>query len=184
MKVIMFTKDLKRLIKSTAKFISKDENRPLLQYIRLDFEKEGSSVKAIGIDGFKMSVEKANFIGTIDENFTVYIKQHLPPGAKSEYAIIELSGDNCLIEIDGRIVGCKQPKGAPLNYTDIIANWESVQPKHKVKANADYLLDALRSIVQENKLEKKPVTLELREGIAAPVIIRTENGFKAVLPVR
>ena len=57
MKAILKTEDLKRLIKATSKFISKDDNRQILQWIQLKFDKEKLTVTAAALNGYMVSVE-------------------------------------------------------------------------------------------------------------------------------
>jgi len=182
MKAIIKSEDLKRLVKSTAKFISKDENRHMMTYIRLDFNKEGCSVKAGGIDGYKLSVESSKCV-SVDENFVAYIKPYLPIGAKCKYANIEILGDNCLIDMDGRITGNKQPKGTSIDYYKILSDLEANPVKLKIMVNRFYLLDALKSMQQEDKSLNEPITLEFRDSID-PIIIKNKNGVKLIIPMR
>lgn len=181
MKATIRLKDLKRLIKSTAKFISKDECRPMLNYIQLDFNKDNSTVQAASLDGYRISIEKASC--NVDENFTAYIKPYLPVGTKAELATIEIVGENCLIEINGRIIGYKQPQGEFVDVAEILDRFDSTPTSLKAGINEAYLLDALKSIQKENPSLNDPLVIEIKEG-NGPVILKTKNGQKAILPIR
>jgi DNA polymerase III sliding clamp (beta) subunit (PCNA family) len=181
MQAMILTSDLKRLIKSTAKFISKDENRPMLQYIQLDFDKSKSSVRAAAVDGYKMSVENASCC--TDESFTAYIKPYLPVRASGQYTIIELNGEYCYIDIGGQRVGYRQPQGSFLNTDEVIKGFESTPVTFKIAMNEEYLLAALKSIQKESKLTQKPVVFEFHENYG-PAIIKSKDGMKAILPCR
>lgn len=182
MKAQIITKELKRLIKATAKFISKDDRRPMLQYIRLDFNKESCSVKAIALDGYRMAIETA-VCAYVECDFSAYIKPYLPAGATSEYSIIEVDGERCLIDIGGSIVGYKQPKGTfPYDTDEIVKTLESIPVTHEVAVSETFLLDALKSF-QPDEFGKDPIIIQLRDRIGA-ITLRTKNGVRYVLPIR
>lgn len=181
MKAVLQTSDLKRLIKSTAKFISKDQNRPMLQYIRLDFDESTSMVRSIALNGYMMSVEKASCYA--DESFTAYIKPYLPIGATGKTVIVEVIGDYCHIDIDGQSVGYKQPTGEFINTDEVLKNFESTPVTFKIAMNEEYLLSALTSIHKEGKIKNEPVVFEFHEAVG-PAILKTKNGLKAILPCR
>lgn len=183
MKAIIETSELKRLIKATAKFISKDDNRQMLQYIKLAFMKDGFnfSARAVGVDGYRLSVENAKCLD-IDESFAVFIKPYLPVGARCEHAIVELVDGRRLIDIGGRMVGYKQPDGTFLNETEVIANIEERPVIHEVFVSKNFLYDALNSI-QADELLREPVSIQLRDRIGA-ITLKTKNGARYVLPVR
>lgn len=182
MKVILRTDDLKRLVKATAKFISKDENRLLLQYIRLEFNSTDKTVKAVALDGYRIAIENAS-CEDIDESFTAYIKPYLPVGANAPYSRIEMSGENCLINIDGRIVGYQQPKGNPFDYEKFLKELEEQSVSFKVAVNPQYLMDTLSSAKASCGYKKEVLVIEYRGGVQ-PLLLRTENGKRIVLPCR
>lgn len=181
MKVIAIIKtaDLKRLIKATAKFISKDENRHMLHWIKLEFNKEGA--KAVACDGYKVSVENSKCI-SVDEDFTVFVKPYLPVGAKAEYSQIELVDGRCLIDIGGRIASYVQPEGEYLNTDKVIADIEAAPVTSEVSLNRDFLIDALKSLDQE-KNTRIPVIIQLRDNFQ-PVSVKMCKSTRYILPVR
>jgi DNA polymerase III sliding clamp (beta) subunit (PCNA family) len=181
MKAIIETSELKRLIKATAKFISKDENRQLLQYIKLTFSKSDNLVKAVAIDDYRMSIESAK-CHLVEENFTALIKPYLPVGVSDEYATIELTDGKCLIDIGGGIVGFKQIEGESLDATESVKSLEAFPVKYEVCVNPKFLLDALNS-VKTGGLLRESITIQLREGYGA-VTIKTKTGARYVCPIR
>lgn len=181
MKAMLETVHLKRLIKSTAKCISKEDRKLMLQYIRLEFDKESMLVTASALDGYKLSIETAP-CRDIDESFTAYIRPHLPVGAQGKASNIELTGDNCLIEIDGRITGYKQPKGEFIDTHKIIKDYTTADTIQTICFTKEYLVDTLNSI-QFGKNERPIIEIEIR-GEIMPVIIKSKNGTRLISPCR
>lgn len=179
MKAIMETDELKRLIKSTAKFVSKDQRRPMLEWIRLEFDK--TSVKAIALNGYMAAIEKADLID-IDEPFIAYIKPYLPPLAGSPYAKIILDNGKLLIEAGDRIIGYEQPTGDFIDMDDTLKSLNKNAPTFKILFSKDLLEAAIRS-VQQDTCTSKAITLKFSTP-NSPMIIESENGVKYVLPCR
>jgi DNA polymerase III sliding clamp (beta) subunit (PCNA family) len=178
---VMETCLLKKLIQSTGKFISKDENRPQLHYIRLEFNKESNTVKAVALDGYKVSIQTEKCI-SVNEDFVAYIKPYLPPYASNQYAEIELKNEHCFITISDRLIGYKQDISNVI-YNSIMQKLnELTEVTHELYVNADYLADALKSI-SKDKSGRRIVKMQLRGGIG-PVSLETENGIRYVLPCR
>lgn len=183
MKAIIRSSELKRIVKATAKFISKNENRPMLQYIKLEFNKEKMKVKAIAVDGYKASIEEASCM-QLDEDFTAYIKPNLPSIGKNSYSTVEIVNDDCLINIEGRITGCTQPKGNFLDVVKIIKETTESPVSAKIAVNPEYLINALNSSkVSRGTQTREPVIIEFR-GPAQPLILKDEYGTRMVLPIR
>ena len=181
MKAILKTEDLKRLIKATAKFISKDDNRQILQWIQLKFDKEKLMVTAAALDGYKLSIETV-LAFDIDESFTAYIRPYLPVGAKDIYSKIELADDRCLIDIGGRFTGYKQPKGDFFNIEKFLAETEQIPITSEVSLTRDFLIDALKSL-QKDEYCRLPVIIQLRDNLK-PVSVKLGKSTRYILPVR
>lgn len=181
MKAILKTEDLKRLIKATAKFISKDDNRQMLQWIQLKFDKEKLTVTAIALDGCKLSVETVKCFD-LDEDFTVCIRPYLPVGAKDMYSKIELSDKLCLIDIGGRFTGYKQPEGNFFDAEKFLTETEQLPVINEVALTRDFLVDALKSL-QQDELKRLPVIIQLRDDLK-PVSIKMGKSTRYILPVR
>jgi DNA polymerase III sliding clamp (beta) subunit (PCNA family) len=181
MKAILKTEDLKRLIKATAKFISKDDNRQILQWIQLKFDKEKLTVTAAALDGYKLSVETV-LAFDIDESFTAYIRPYLPVGAKDIYSKIELADDRCLIDIGGRFTGYKQPKDDFYNVEKFLQETEQLLVVKEVALTRDFLVDALKSL-QQDEFKRLPVIIQLRDNLK-PVSVKMGKSTRYILPVR
>ena len=187
MKALIEAHKLRRLIEATKKFISSDDNRRvLLQYIRLDFKKEGLTVQAFAIDGYRLALENTDCFD-VDEDFTAYIKPFVPAirTKNSIYATVEIVGKNCLIDIDGQIAGFRQLEGDKFNEQETLDNLQRNPVSFRIGFNGQYLLDAVQAAkASVSDFARTPVVLEFR-GQRDAVIIRTgKDNIKAVLPIR
>ena len=182
MKAILKTEDLKRLIKATAKFISKDENRHALHWIKLTFHKDTLTAQAVAIDGYRVSVESVSCLSVID-SFTVYIKPYLPVKAKDKVAEVCLSDGKCLINIGGNMTGYVQPDIKYLDDNKIISDIEALPVLREVLLSKEFLTDALNSLLPDSPSSRQTVMLQLRED-HQPVSIRSGESVRYVLPCR
>ena len=179
MKANIFTNDFNRIVAATKDFVSKSDARKLHRFIRMEFRAADSSVAAVAVDGYRLSVEHA--VCECDEDFVVYLNADtkLPRGM---YATIEVVDKDAIIRCGDFIFGCPQKDGEFLD-------WESSIPKEdptfRFGVNGNYLLSALQAAkISCGNSFKKPVVLEFR-GELLPVILRTnENDVKMVLPIR
>jgi len=181
MKAILKTEDLKRLIKATAKFISKNDNRQMLQWIQLKFDKEKLTVTAAALDGYKLSIETV-LAFDLDESFTAYIRPYLPVGAKAMYSKIELTDKICLIDIGGRFTGYKQPEGDFYNTEKFLVETEQLPITSEVALTRDFLIDALKSL-QQDEFKRLPVIIQIRDNLR-PVSVKMGKSTRYILPVR
>ena len=177
-KATIYTNDFNRVIEATKSFTT-NNNKEIFQYIKLEFDADASTMTAIAIDGYRMSVEHA-VISDCKESFTVYVKGTLKL-PRSKYAEISIVGDDVIIRCDGLVFGFQQPEG------DYIA-WEGIVPtsdvKYKIAFNGNYLLSALQAAKASCGNFKEPVILEFR-GRFEPIVLRTnKKDIKLVLPMR
>lgn len=179
MKAKIFSNDFNRVVAATKGFVGKDPRRSLHQFIRMEFCAADSSVTAVAVDGYKMSVEHA--VCECDENFVAYINAstRLP---RWEYATIEVVGSDAIIRCGDFIFGCPQNGGEFLDWRTVIPKGES---SFRIGVNGNYLLTALQAAkVSCGSSFKKPVVLEFR-GELSPILLRTnEDDIKMVLPIR
>lgn len=185
MKAIILTKSLKKLVQTTKGFVKRtDAARPAENFIRLEFSKEFSLVTAVAIDGFRMSVEHSDCF-EIDEDFTAYIKFDIPKGSRDSYAAVEVKDGTCFIEVDGQIIGYKQPSGEFIEWRTILDGAKNKPETLRIGFNGEYLLSALQAAkISSGGLLERPVVLEFR-GPLDPVLLKTnEDNWKMVLPVR
>ena len=181
MKAIIKTDDLKRLVKSTRHFISKDENRPVLNFIRLEFEKAVMTVKATGLDGYKLSEENAH-IKEIDESFIAYIKPYIPVGIKSDVITIEMVGNKCFIDAGESSIAYKQPRGDKIDTKKIIGDLESNPAICEFFIDRDFLVDALKSICEKENI-RESVAFEFR-GEDHPILLKSGESKRVVMVKR
>ena len=178
MKAKIYTNDFNRIIAATKDFVSKNSSKKTHTYIRLEFRYEEQRVTAIGVDGFRMSVEHS--VCECDEDFNAYIRANvkLPSGT---YAEFEIQDSEVIIRCGEFIFGYKQPEGEFLNWEKVLPE----APTFKIGFNGNYLLSALRAVkVSAGNSFKSPVVLEFRSP-TEPVIIRTNHDdVKMVLPIR
>lgn len=179
MKAKIHTNDFNRIVDATKQFVSKSDIRKLHKFIRLEFSAADSSVTAVAVDGYRLSVEHS--VCECDEDFVAYINANtkLPRGME---ATIELNYDAVIIRCGDFIFGCPQREGEFLD-------WERALPKGKPTfrfgVNGNYLLSALQAAKTSlGNSFRQPVILEFH-GELSPVILRTnKDDIKMVLPVR
>lgn len=180
MKATIFSNDFNRIIDATKDFVGQDERRGVHRFIRLEFSKSYSNVKAIAVDGYKLSIEHA--VCDCDEDFVAYINANtkLP---RNINATIEMVESDVIIRCGDFIFGSPQPtNSAFLDYNKVIPTDE---PVFSICANGNYLISALKAAkVSCGNSFKNPVVLEFH-GEEKPIILRTnDNDIKLVLPIR
>ena len=175
----MHTAAFNRLIEATTAFCAKNKNKPIHNYIRLEFHSETDEVVAVAVDGFRLSVEHA--VANSEEDFCVYVKGNvkLPPKTTVD---IELVDNEAMFRCDGFVFGYQQPIGEFLNWATVIPQGE---PTFRIGFNGEYLLSALQAAkTSVGGTYKTPVILEFRSPLE-PVLLRTnKEDVKMVLPVR
>lgn len=180
MKILMETRDLKRIIKATKKFVSKDFYRKALQYIRFDFDKDTKKLKATALDGIMLSVEYAD-IAKIDESFSVYVKPYLPIGMDSEWAEITVNDGTCYITVGERGVSYKQPDIEWLDTDKLIKDLEKKEVISSIYFDNEKLADLLKSIDKCNMQE--PTIIEFR-GENKPILVRFKDNVRMLQVMR
>lgn len=178
-KATMHTAAFNRLIEATKAFCSKNNTRPIHNYICLEFHSKSDEVVAVAVDGYRLSVEHA--VATSEEDFRVYVKGNvkLPPKTTVD---IELVDNEAMFRCEGFVFGYQQPLGEFLKWEDVIPKGE---PNFRIGFNGEYLLSALQAAKTSiGGTYKNPVILEFKSPIE-PVLLRTnEKDVKMVLPVR
>ena len=187
MRATINAKTLRRIVMATKGFTCNAGSvRPVMEYIKLEFRKDGNAVTASATDGFRLSTEHA-ICGEIDEDFDAYIKPILPPIVSNSWAVISVCGDKCYIEIAGMISGFNQPKiGTNFDYQKTIDHLAEKPPVLRIGFNGEYLLSALQAAkASAGSSFKLPVVLEFRSPME-PMFITTNTGkdVKMVLPIR
>ena len=187
-RVVLEGKDFNRLIAATKSFIGKDDRRQIYKYIKVDVLRatgplDNGLVTAAACDGYRLSVERARAVFTVDETFSCYI----PPCARAPqkaFVEIELKDNDVLIRVEDRIFGCRQPKSKEefVNYEKFFQK----DVKFRVAFQPKYLERALSAAKASVGNVRAPVVLEFRDP-RSPVFFKTgqnRENLKMVLPVR
>ena len=187
-KVTLEGRDFNRLIAATKGFVSKVDRLQIYKYIKVDVRRatgplDNGLVTAAACDGYRLSVERARAVFTVDETFSCYI----PPCARvpqNAFVEIELKDNDVLIRVEDRIFGCRQPKSKEefVNYE----NFCQEDVKFRVAFQPEYLERALSAAKASVGNVRAPVVLEFRDH-RSPVFFKTgrnRENLKMVLPVR
>ena len=175
----MTTAAFNRIIAATKDFCSKNHNIKTTHFIRLDFRAATSTVVAIALDGYRLSVEHA--VAESNEDFTVYVRSNIKLPNKG-YVYIELIDKEVFLRCNGFVFGYQQPDGEPFDYEKVLPKNE---PQFEIGFNGDYLLSALQAAkASVGSTFKNPVVLEFRSPLE-PIVLRTNtDDVKMVLPIR
>lgn len=172
-----------RLIGAVRNFTGKSEVSPQNRLIQLHFHREGTSVKAYALDGFRAAKECA-VCYTVEEDFVALIS---PPPLKangSALVEVEVSDGFAYVSYGDIRFRTKQPDVKPFDVQKFIDDTMQKPDIMRFGANVDYLLDALKSLKASGASSRKPVIVEFRSPLE-PIILRTDrDNPKMVLPVR
>lgn len=175
--------DFNRIIQATKRFVSKDTERGLLAWIRLEFSKESQSVKAIAVDGFRIATE-SSLCDSVEDDFSICVKPNIRNVSKSETIIIKLDDEKAFIKDGETILGYVQPDGEFINYEKIINDIVDKPIIYEIAFNGNLLIEALQSAKVSKGDFRESITLEFRNE-ESPIIIRTgADNIKLVLPMR
>lgn len=185
MKVKLRTSDLKRLVDGTKKFLSKNDNNKLMNYIYLVVDADKKEIKATALDGHRISFEYAQVL-EVDESFSCYIRPNIPKITKYDLtAELELVDKKAYVTVGESITGYVQPEGQYFNTDRMLMDDLKKTPVVAfVGVDVALLKDALDSIP---KGYKQYVKIEFRQPHQPIVITPTKQGEKQnqkiVLPV-
>lgn len=156
-------------------------------YIRLEIDADKMMIRAIALDGHRLSVEYAKIQDT-DRSFSCYIKPEIPKITKRTLqAIIELTGDRVLIQADWSIMGYVQPSFDYYDIDSVIKRETEKDIIRTIGVNAKYLKDALVS-AKDSMRSRDIIKIDVRNP-NEPLVIRTmgydglPENIKIVLPV-
>ena len=185
MKAVIEANELKRIVDNTKRFVGVNDKR--MEYIRLEIDAEKKMIRAIALDGYKLSVEYAK-IQDADESFLCYIKPVIPKITRStEHAVIELSGDRVLIQADESIMGYVQPSFGYYDVDKLIKEETEKKIIRTIGVNAKYLKDALVS-AKDSMRSRDIIKIDVRNP-NEPLMIRSmgydglPENIKIFLPV-
>lgn len=185
MKAVIEANELKRIVDNTKRFVGVNDKR--MEYIRLEIDAEKKMIRAIALDGYKLSVEYAK-IQDADESFLCYIKPVIPKITRStEHAVIDLSGDRVLIQADESIMGYVQPSFDYYDVDKLIKEETEKKIIRTIGVNAKYLKDALVS-AKDSMRSRDIIKIDVRNP-NEPLMIRSmgydglPENIKIILPV-
>lgn len=185
MKAIIEANELKRIVDNTKRFVGVNDKR--MEYIRLEIDAEKKMIRAVALDGYKLSVEYAKIQDT-DESFICYIKPVIPKITRStEHAVIELSGDRVLIQADESIMGYVQPSFDYYDVDKLIKEETEKEIIRTIGVNAKYLKDALVS-AKDSMRSRDIIKIDVKNP-NEPLIMRSmgydglPENIKIILPV-
>ena len=186
-KAIIETAEFNRLVNSTKGFVGTSSAKPQHQWIRLEI-KGDKSVIAIAVDGYKMSVERAECVEA-DEDFIAYVKPTIKKFKFSkkfsviDFVTIELINKNLYIAHNDDIIGYRQPEGELFDWEKVMGDLKKKEAAYKVSVNPEYLKIAMQSLEPTNGTCVTSI-IEFRSA-TEPVLIRVgRNSERIVLPVR
>lgn len=185
MKAIIEANELKRIVDNTKRFVGVNDKR--MEYIRLEIDAEKKMIRAVALDGYKLSVEYAKIQDT-DESFICYIKPVIPKITRStEHAVIELSGDRVLIQADESIMGYVQPSFDYYDVDKLIKEEMEKEIIRTIGVNAKYIKDALVS-AKDSMRSRDIIKIDVRNP-NEPLMMRSmgydglPENIKIILPV-
>lgn len=183
LKAVLYFDDFKRLLNGTKDFVSDYSTNMLTDYIRFKVNKRKNEIEACGLDGHRISVEKASLI-ECDKSFEFYIKP-FKIQSKSQFVEIEVKGQKALITIGEMIYGFIQGDDVKTKkFPDAdkyIKEFEEIAIRENIGININFLKDALKCI-EGSDVAGRVVEIEVRSK-KDPLVINTKNGKRYILPV-
>lgn len=176
-------KDYNRIMRTMRNFVAKNESRKALNYIRLESTPsiEGSSLVAVGLDGFVLAKIIVPIIHELGAEYTPFEALiSITPSTKAEYVVISQEDDETIIEY----VGLYAISYSRIKETYI--NWKHIMPDdrkstYEIFVNPHLLAKALSTYPQDAK------SIALRFGLnLEPILLERygEDDQLLVLPVR
>lgn len=167
-KVLMLSGEtFKTVINSLKKFVSKDEARPILKYIKLDIKKD--KVRAVACDGYRMAV--LDIIKNNPEEFICYIEPLSIPK--------DIINTEILISENKQYITLFYLNGQAITYTrnNIVGeyiNENAILPE--INEDLSVTLDArmLSEIATSMKNFNGSVKIYFNENNMKPVIYKTK----------
>lgn len=164
-----------KILKCTKSFVSADNCRPILKYIRLDVKADELIFSAL--DGYKATrihVQKKS-----PEEFTVFFPPFDFKASKGGARQVAISKENdvCKIEIETpllteMIYQFKQPTESAFDIHKVYDRHSS--SKQKIAVNAAYLAQALNTIKAISNDYRKTAIIEI-EGQLEPIIVKNKD---------
>ena len=183
MKATINGTNFNRLIGAVRNFASKNADKAQLALIQLHFHKDEQNVEAYAVDGYRAAKEQAACY-LVDKDFTVLVAA--PPLKANEATTVEIwtDGEYAYILYGDIQFRTKQPGAEPIDIRKIVDENMHRPEMLRIGVNADYMIDALKSLKLTGAARRKAVIIEIKDPMS-PIVLRTdEDDPKIVLPVR
>lgn len=181
----------KKLIDGVKHCVSKDDSRPILEYIQIKVKPD--TITAYALDGYRAARVEIKNTCPIDEEFTCYIKPFTVKVSKrgTNSVVIECTDENTFVEVITEYgilrYGFTVPSGEFPNIEKIYS--ASRQHDREIGLQPRYVIDALKALNGLNHIRcGSYAVLEIKENNTKPFIIRAKNdgiiNEQLILPVR
>lgn len=173
-----------RLVGAVKAFVDKrGSRRPCDTLIHILFSAEECKATAYALDGYRAAKETVA-CGSVDEDFDVLISVPRLKAVKSSIVEVRREGDKSIVDYGDIQFHTKNPGGELFDVETAISAEVNKPKRMAFGINADYMIDALRSLKESGAAIGKPVTVEFTSPLA-PILMRTDkDNYKMVLPVR
>jgi DNA polymerase III sliding clamp (beta) subunit (PCNA family) len=183
MKATLSGEALNQLVGSVKAFTGKSDVRPQNQFIHILFSADGCKATAYAIDGYRAAKESV-VCGFVDEDFDVMVLAPRIKAKRVSNVEVYRDGDRSFIDYGDITFRTQRPDGTPFDVEGFISGEAAKENKQAFGINADYMIDALRSLKESGAAIRKPVIVEFTSPLA-PVLLRTDaDNYKVILPVR
>ena len=183
MKATLSGEALNQLVGSVKAFIGKSDVRPQNQFIHILFNADGCKATAYAIDGYRAAKESV-VCCFVDEDFDVMISAPQIRARRGSTVEVYREGDYSFVVYGDITFRTRKPDGTPFDVEKFISDEAAKENKQKFGINADYMIDALKSLKESGAAIRKPVIIEFTSPLA-PVLLRTDSdNYKVILPVR
>lgn len=177
-KVIINELQFKRLIDGVKHCVSKDDSRPILQYIQIKVKTD--TITAYALDGYRAGRVEIKNACPIDEEFTCLIKPFTVKTSKNGInpVVIEQSDEKTFVEIITEYGVLRYGFDVPSDdFPDIEKIYsENRQHDREIGLQPRYVIDALKAL---NGLQifnnGSCAVLESKENNLSAFIIRAKN---------
>lgn len=180
-KAVIDAQSLKDLVDKTKRFVSKNCNNVLMNYIHIIVDAEKQEVRAEALDGHKFSLAHCK-LKQGEKSFECFITPEIPKVNKYDSdAEIELIDNKAFVTVGDSIRGYKQPEGKFYDFQQIIKPVDETVLKRGF--DSKLLAEALQS-VKDSESARNAARLYLFGDERAPVLIRSnEKDVVGVLPM-
>ena len=177
----------KKLIDGVKHCVSKDDSRPIWQYIQIKVKTD--TITAYALDGYRAGRVEIKNICPIDEEFTCLIKPFTVKTSKNGInpVVIEQSDKKTFVEVITEYGVLRYGFDIPNDeFFDIEKVYAAARPHDReLGLRPRYVIDALKAL---NRIDWYRAVFEIKENNKEAFIIRVKNeditNEQLILPVR